>query len=305
VSTALELAKADMRGHLSGWFADLGFPFGGSTEMTGMRRLVLVTIPLAIGVLAVAACGETTYSLLPATSAFPVHTASFLPSAQTPTPSPSPSATAPLSPLDSLNAYVTSESARETQAGKLDPSQDTFGDANVAERSAPVAYGGGYVAVAAFGFDPNGQPVQVLSYAGGSWTVVATLGYPVEPSTVVHPDSLDLFGSTDDTADISVGYATGSAPDFLIPFTGSGCARGPVVSNASGTWQYLPFFYPGQTTANEVLGGNPRFDGGTLVSDNNCATSVPQNQRVTSTWTYDPSSGDLTASEQPGWPPSP
>jgi hypothetical protein len=78
-----------------------------------------------------------------------------------------------------------------------------------------------------------------------------------------------------------------------------------VVSDASGAWQYLPFVYPGQTTADELLGGDPRFDGGTLVSDNNCAASVPLDQRVTSTWTYDPSSGDFTATEQPGWPSNP
>jgi hypothetical protein len=78
-----------------------------------------------------------------------------------------------------------------------------------------------------------------------------------------------------------------------------------VLSDASGAWQYLPFLYGGQPPTTEALGGNPRFDGGTLVSDSDCAASVPQDQRVTSTWTYDPSSGDLTAAEQPGWPPSP
>jgi hypothetical protein len=221
-----------------------------------------------------------------------------------PSPSPSPSITAQPSPLDSLNAYVTSESAREAQAAKFDPSEDTFDDPGVAERSAPVAYNGGYVAVAAFGFDASGHPVQVLSYAGGSWTVVAALGYPSDPGTVVHADSLDLVGSTDDTADIPVGYATGSAPDFLIPLAGSGCARGPVVSDASGAWQYAAFIVEGAPTS-DLVGGDPRFDGGTLVSVNNCAASVPQDQRVTSIWTYDSSSGDFTATEQPGWPPSP
>jgi hypothetical protein len=219
-----------------------------------------------------------------------------------------PSATAgvqQLSPSASLGAYVVGESAEEARAAGLDPSQDTFGDPGVAERSAPVAYDGGYVAVAAFGFDPHGQPVQVLSYAGGSWKVVAALAFPVDPGTAVSSDSLSLVGSTDDTADISVGYATGSAPDFLIPFAGAGCGRGPVVGDTSGAWQYLLFVYGGQTPSTEILGGDPRFDGGTLVSDNACAASVPQDQRVTSTWTYDPSSGDFTATEQTGWPPSP
>ena len=273
-----------------------------------MRRSLIATV--VVVAVAVATAVPLTVALTqrhaaPASGLSPSPSLSVTAQPSPPSPSPSLSFTAQPSPLDSLNAYVSSESAREAQAAKLDPSQDTFGDPNVAEVSAPFPYDGGYVAVAAFGFDPSGQPVQVLSYAGGSWTVVAALAPPVDPGTIVRSDSLNLWGSSDDTADISVGYATGSAPDFLIPFAGSGCGRGPVVSDASGTWQYLPFVYGGQTPTTEVLGGNPRFDGGTLVSDNACAASVPQDQRVTSTWTYDPSSGDFTATEQPGWPSNP
>lgn len=273
-----------------------------------MRRSLIAAV--VVVVVAVATAVPLTVALTqrhaaPASGPSPSPSLSVTAQPSPPSPSPSPSSTAQPSPLDSLNAYVSSESAREAHAATLDPSQDTAGDPNVAEVSAPFPYDGWYVAVAAFGFDPNGQPVQVLSYAGGSWTVVAALAPPDDPGTGVQSDSLDLWGSTDDTADISVGYATGSAPDFLIPFAGGGCARGPVVSDASGAWQYLPFVYPGQTTADEILGGDPRFDGGTLVSDNNCAATVPQDQRVTSTWTYDPSSGDFTATEQPGWPSNP
>jgi hypothetical protein len=215
-------------------------------SMTLARRGTAVVL-LAVGL---AACsGVPTASTKPSTTGI-----IGAPSSATPSPS--------LSPLASLDADVAAQSARETRAAASDPSQAIW-PPNVAEYSQPVADAGGYVAVAAFGFDPNGQPVQVLSYSHGSWMVIAALAPPSDPGTLDHPDSLNLFGSTDNTANISVGYATGSAPDFLIPFAGAGCGRGPVVSDASGTWQYLPFVGDFPTT--EVVGGNPRFDGGTVV----------------------------------------
>lgn len=270
-----------------------------SAPSSGEHRALRVRRSLVAGVVGVAVAVATA---IPLTVALTQRQAS---PASGPSPSPSPTVTPrPSALLDSLNAYVRSQGAREAQAAARDPSQAAFGDLSVAERSAPVPYEGGYIAVAAFGFDPSGKPVQVLSYSGGRWQVIAALAPPVDPGTAVHPDSLPLASSTDDIANISVGYATGSAPDFLIPLAGGGCGRGPVVSHASGAWQYAPFATVSAPTT-DLLGGNPRFVADTLVSDNACAAAVPQNQRVTSTWRYNATTGEFTATEQPGWPPSP
>lgn len=272
--------------------ADGGAPPPGRRRGSRMRRsLIAAAVVVAVAVA----------TAVPLTVALTQHHPA---PASGPSPNPTLPVTPQPSPLGSLNAYVTAASAREAEAAASDPSQAVW-PANIAERSQPVPYGGEYLAVAAFGFDPGGRPVQVLAYSVGSWAVVAALPPPADaPGSVHHPDALDLFGSTGDAADISVGYATGAAPDFLIPFAGGGCGQGPVVSDAGGTWHYMTFVGDGPTT--DYLGGNPRFDGSTVVSDDNCSAILPPpSQRHTWIFTYDASSGDLLATEQPGWPSNP
>jgi hypothetical protein len=198
----------------------------------------------------------------------------------------------------SLESYVSAENARETTAG-TGSSQAVWGT-NIYESSPPVEQADGYVAVAAFAFDPAGHPVQVLSYRNGTWSQVAALPPPNDPGTVDHPDALYLIS---DETPVVVGHDTDGQPDFLIPFAGAGCGRGPIVSDEGGVWRYIPFAGPSPTT--EVLAGNPQFEGSTLISENDCAASVPVPQRYSWTWTYDPSSGNFVGTGHPGWPSTP
>jgi hypothetical protein len=187
------------------------------------------------------------------------------------------------------------ESAKEAAAARGSP-QAAY-DPSISEHSAPVEEGGGFVAVAAFGFDPQGHPVQVLSYSNGRWAPVKGLPPPRDPGTLDHPDSLYLVY---DSTTVLVGHVTEGLPDFLIPFAGAGCGKGPIVSRVGGSWRYIPFTGPFPTT--EVLGGNPQFVGRTLVSDNACAAIVPRAQRRSWTWKYDPATGDFVGTEHVGWP---
>jgi hypothetical protein len=198
----------------------------------------------------------------------------------------------------SLDAYVAAESAAEKNAATGSPL--SVWDPSIAEHSPPVVLDGGYVAVAAFGFDPNGHPVQVLAYGDGQWSMVVGLGPPDQPGTVDHPDSLLL---DEDTAPVVVADATDGQPDFLIPFAGGGCSQDPVLSDVSGQWRYL--FFSGPFPTSEILGGNPQFDGNSLISDNDCQAIVPVDQRYSYTWVYDASSGGFVGTRHDGWPADP
>jgi hypothetical protein len=198
----------------------------------------------------------------------------------------------------SLDAYVAAQSASDASAAA--GSSLSVWDPSIVEHSPPVAEDGEYIAVAAFGFDSGGHTVQVLAYADDEWSLVVGLGPPVEPGAVDHPDSLDLSG---DTAPIVVAYATDDQPDFLIPLAGAGCGQDPVLSDVTGQWQYLTFTGPFPTS--EILGGNPQFDGNSLISDNDCQAIVPVDQRYSYTWVYDPSSESFVGTRHDGWPADP
>lgn len=202
-----------------------------------------------------------------------------------------------------LRAYVTATLAREeTAAAAAGPSLAVW-PADVAEYSSPFLLTGQYFAVAAYGFDPSGNPVQVVRLDRGKWSILGAFPPPNDPGTASHPDSLLLMangGVSEDIQGISPGRGT---LEFFIPFTGGGCTRGPVLSNVGGTWHFISF--TGAFPTSEVLGGNPRFQGDTLLSDNNCSANIPQDQRVSYIWTYENTKGAFVSSERPGWPPNP
>jgi hypothetical protein len=133
--------------------------------------------------------------------------------------------------------------------------------------------------------------------------VVAAFPPPKEPGTVDHPDSLLLFANSGVSSDIQIARPNDRTLEFLVPFAGGGCARGPVLSNIGGTWHYVPFSGGFPTT--EVMGGNPRFEGRILVTDNDCAANVPPTQRASYTWTYDDKTRSFVSVEHPGWPSNP
>lgn len=202
-----------------------------------------------------------------------------------------------------LNAYVAAEQASDATAGKGSPN-NIWGNPVVSEHSLPVLEGHSNLAVAAFSFDPGGHAVQVLADLKGKWSRVAAIAPPHSPGTTYHADSLDLFSKN---TPITVGVVTGEGlPDFLIKFAGSGCFSASMVSRA-GThngWRYVPF--AGPTPKSDVIGGNPRFVGSTLVTDNACtAVPIPTVQRYRWIWTYRPSSGTMAAVRRSGWPANP
>ncbi len=214
----------------------------------------------------------------------------------------SPSSPQLAEPEAGLRTYVTTTLAKEeTAAADVGPSLAVW-PADVAEYSPPLRLSNQYVAVAAYGFDPSGHPVQVVRLNRGKWSVLAALPPPNEPGTVSHPDSL-LLMANGVSRDIQVVSPSRGTLEFYIPFTGGGCTRGPVLSNIGGTWHYIPFI--GHFPTTEVMGGNPRFQGTTLVSDNDCAANISQAQQASYTWAYDEKTGALVGTEHPGWPPNP
>jgi hypothetical protein len=199
-----------------------------------------------------------------------------------------------------LLAYVAATQAKETAAG-AGAAANVWGSPILDEVSEPVRVGPAYDAVAAFSFDPSGHPVQVLTYASGRWVPAATLAAPSAPGTLRHAAALLLIS---DATSITATRLTGTTrPSFLIPLGGGGCSQGAVVTPGpgQGQWRYAPF--TGPYPKSEVIGGNPRIVGDTVVSDNDCtATATPADQRFSWTWTYRAASKSLLGVRHLGWP---
>jgi hypothetical protein len=167
-----------------------------------------------------------------------------------------------------------------------------------------VRLGHTYMVVAAYSFDPAGHPVKVLAYQRGAWTPVASLAAPVGQGRLVHPDAVDLISEQTPVSDLPLG-GTGQ-PGFLIAQAGGGCSEASVVMPAtSGTqWRYLSF--TGPFPKSQIVGGNPRVVGRTIVTDNDCtAVATPADQRSSYIWTYHRTSGALVGVRHAGWPAQP
>jgi hypothetical protein len=203
----------------------------------------------------------------------------------------------------SLRAVVAKTLAKDEAAAAKVGTEAAVWPANVAEYSSPIRLSDHYVAVVAYGFDPRAHPVQVMRLHGRKWSVVAAFPPPKDPGTANHPDSLLLFANSGVSRDVQVARPSGRTLEFLVPFAGGGCATGPVLSNVGGTWHYISFTGGFPTT--EVMGGNPRFDGKILVTDNDCAANVASPQRTSYTWRYDVKTLSFVSVEHSGWPPNP
>jgi len=201
-----------------------------------------------------------------------------------------------------LDSYVAAEQSKEATAGNNSPA-NVWGTV-INEHSAPVRVDNTIIAVTAYSFDPQGHPVQVLSYADGRWALAQALPAPIEQGTIYHADAMNLFSQTTPIAVIDMKGDT--APGFLILLAGGGCSSGAVVTNAAPgeSWRYVPFVGPLPTS--DVIGGDPQVAGHAIVSDNDCtATITPPSQRFTWTWTYDPASGHFRGVQTAGWPQHP
>ena len=171
----------------------------------------------------------------------------------------------------------------------------------------PVVDGGTVIAVAAFSWDPR-SPVLVLSYSGGEWRPIA---YPPDPwcpcqDSAPNPSTIDL------RLPIQVGDVTGDGrPDFLISMTAADTTPGAVLSQdgaAPGQWRYVPFTGSFPTTTK--LGGSPSIQADHLVSTfNECQPSCALGQKFQITWTYQPATGEFSATSSysllPKTPPPP
>jgi hypothetical protein len=271
----------------------------GRRGILGLRRLAAAAV---IGALAAAVVLAVIYgprssrfghSEVPATQPTPLSTT---------TPSATTTTTAFAQATAALDAVVAAEEAKEATAAVGSP-ENIWGPV-ISEHSPPVPDGDSYVAVTAYSFDPDGHPVQVLSYTNGKWVQVAALSAPTEQGTIYHADAMDLFS---ENTQISVAEMSGNGrPQFLVKFAGGGCFSGAVVSQAGteNSWRFVPFVGPFPTS--DVTGGDPRFEDNMIVSDNDCtATPTPAAQRYTWTWTYDVASGDLRGVQHFGWTANP
>jgi hypothetical protein len=197
-----------------------------------------------------------------------------------------------------LDTYVADEAAADSTAAAANGVTGHYGiPPLISVHSAPVADDGQTVAVAAFSYDPNGHPVQVLSYSAGHWTLLAGLAAPtgngVNPGTVVFLTA----------GPVAVADVTGDGrPDFLIMSSAADNVPGFVVSQAGGTWRYIPFLGPNAPSPTDVLARSPQFEGNSLVSDyNDCVPDCAGGHNSTIYWTYQPSAGEFTAPDPPGY----
>jgi hypothetical protein len=218
----------------------------------------------------------------------------------TSTTSTTPPTTVPAGAASALDTYVADEAATDAAALKASGLASRFATSPfLADHSAPVADDGRGVAVAAFTYDPGGHPVQVLEYNDGQWTPVAALAAPSGQFASGEPSSFVFLTS----GPVSVADVTGDGePDFLVLASAADNVPGFVVSDASGTWGYIPFSGPGVAPLTDVLGRNAQFQGNTLESVyDSCLPDCAAAQDVTITWTYQPSTDEFTAPDPPGY----
>ena len=201
-----------------------------------------------------------------------------------------------------LNIYLDSEAARETAAAQA-AGQSWYGYLH----TPPVADAGGLVAVAAFSYDPNAKPLQVLGYANGKWSLLAALPTPPDQGFVTPSGAaMNSFWLPDFSGpSIQVADVTGDGrPDFLIPLNAADNLPGAVVSQegagASARWRYVPLRQGSSVSPFYVLARSPEFRGSTLVSTyDNCTPSCAQGTNYTITWTYERNSGVFWAPNPP------
>jgi hypothetical protein len=219
----------------------------------------------------------------------------------TTTPSTTVPVTIPAGADAALAAYMATERAVNLAAAAQAPAAANalVGQGFVSEHSPAEVDDGMVVAVAAFTYDPAGQPVQVLQYRKGQWSLLAGLPTPYTGDGYTVAASVALL--TPDP--IAVADATGDGrPDFLITGQGGDNVPGFVVSDAGGVWHYVAFSGPYATPPTDILDREPRFVGTTLASDyNSCVPDCAAAPVTTIVWSYDRSTGDFTAPYPAGY----
>jgi hypothetical protein len=198
-----------------------------------------------------------------------------------------------------LESFVATEQAADSAAG-AHSAANIWGNPVIAEVSAPVLDGDTYVAAAAFSFEPNGLPLQILSYDNGAWSITSALPAPSSPGMITRPQAMDPVAEGAPILDAHLTY--GAHPDFVVDLAGGGCYGAALVAynNAQRQWQYVPFAGPFPT--GDIVGGNPQTVNGQLATENDCtAVPPPAAQRFTYTWTYVAPVHLMLGSAHPGW----
>ncbi len=257
------------------------WPKGSSTVVPASKTHTVTTAP---------ALGTTT---VPSTTA-PTTT---VPPATTPTTTVPPAniTTATVAALDAFVAeQASAASSAASSAGQSSPA--------VSIHSSPVDDRGTIVAVAAFSYSATGKPVEVLSYRGGRWSIVAAIGADLGPPS--QPLGNTHLLALDTGLPVSVADVTGDGrPDFLIPLQAASTTPGVVVSQDGGPWRFVRNTGPFPTS--DVVSGNPQFHGGRLLSTyDNCDPDCASGHDEAITWTYQPSKGAFWAPDPPGLVPS-
>ncbi len=267
---------------------------GSSTIRRVDRKVFIAVAAVAAAVVTLIAVGPLRSGNPPAHS--PTVTQPTSPSTTT---APTTTTTVPVAAAPELDTYVADEARTDSAAATASGATARFGlSPFISVHSAPVADDGQTVAVAAFSYDPGGHPVQVLVYRAGHWTPLAALAPPSD-QFAANPETV-LFLTA---GPVSVADVTGDGrPDFLVMASAADNVPGFVVSQAGGGWRYIPFNGPDAPPHTDVLGRQPMFRGNTLVSDyDNCVPDCAAGQNSTIVWTYQPSTGEFTAPDPPGY----
>jgi hypothetical protein len=236
----------------------------------------------------------------------PTSTATTTPSTTTATTKPptstTPPSTVPLSEASAqLDAYLSAEASGDHAAARA-AGQPWNGYLH----TPPVNDAGSLIAVAAFSYDPNAKPVQVVSYSNGRWVQSAALPAPVGSASYVPGGAaMNAYwlayypGSAISVADVT----RDGRPDFLIPLNAADNVPGVVVSQDGGPggsgWRYVPYTQGSSTARFYTFARAAQFRGNTLVTTyDNCNPNCAQGANYTITWTYERTAGAF-------WAPSP
>jgi hypothetical protein len=221
------------------------------------------------------------------------------PSSTTSTTTTTTTTTIPVAAASALATYVADQEQTDSAAAESNGITARYHlNPFVAVHSAPTLDDGTTVAVAAFSYDPDGHPVQVLRYRDGQWTQIAGLASPTGFGTPA-AGYVDL----EPQGPVAVADVTGDGrPDFLLAANGADNIPGFVLSEDGGPWHYIPFSGPYAQPPTEVIARDPQFVGNKVETDyDNCVPDCAGGTNTTVVWTYQPSSGEFTAPDPPGY----
>jgi hypothetical protein len=157
----------------------------------------------------------------------------------------------------------------------------------VVVQTAPVRDDGSFVALVGVQSGVASGRVLVLGYRGTGWITLARLAvseFPIIPATPVQIADVTGVGR----------------PDFLVLVAAADNTPGVVVGQVAGRWELIPNAGPFPTS--RYMARQPHFVGDRLVSQyDSCTPNCAAGSVTPIDWTFDPSRGEFTAPNPPGW----